>query len=60
MKLFHSCHIHTPTPVVKSLACILLELFLCSLSGVTPLGAAANALSTPPGKYARKSETQRN
>ena len=30
MKLFHSCHIHTPMPVVKSLACILLELFLCS------------------------------
>ena len=30
------------------------------LSEVTPFGGAANALSTPPGKYARKSETQRN
>ncbi len=30
------------------------------VSGGTPLGAAANALSTPPGTHARQSETQRN
>ena len=31
----------------------------CWVSGV-PLGAVANALSTPPGEYGRKAETQRN
>ena len=31
----------------------------CQVSGVN-LGAAANALNTPPGEYARKCETQRN
>ena len=28
--------------------------------GSTPLGAAANAMSTPPGEYGRKAKTQRN
>ena len=28
--------------------------------GIDPLGVVANALSVPPGEYARKCETQRN
>ncbi len=28
--------------------------------GIDPRGAAANALSTPPGEYGRKAKTQRN
>ena len=28
--------------------------------GIDPLGAAANALSAPPGEYGRKVKTQRN
>ncbi len=28
--------------------------------GLNPFRAAANALSTPPGEYGRKAETQRN
>ena len=28
--------------------------------GSTPLGAAANAMSAPPGEYGRKAKTQRN
>ena len=34
----------------------------CTLgvSGIDPTSAAANALSVPPGEYARKGETQRN
>ncbi len=28
--------------------------------GIDPLGAAANALSAPPGEYGRKIKTQRN
>jgi len=31
-----------------------------SVRGFPPLSAAANALSTPPGEYGRKTETQRN
>ena len=31
-----------------------------SVRGFPPLSAAANALSTPPGEYDRKVETQRN
>ena len=30
------------------------------VSGVIPLGAEANALSSPPGEYGRKTKTQRN
>ncbi len=30
----------------------------CQMSGI--LGVEANALSTPPGEYGRKAETQRN
>ena len=29
------------------------------LGGFPPLSAAANALSTPPGEYGRKTETQK-
>ena len=34
----------------------------CALGarGFLPLGAGANAISAPPGEYARKGETQRN
>ena len=32
----------------------------CQTSGGMPFGVAANALSTPPGEYGRKAETQRN
>ena len=32
----------------------------CYVRGFPPLSAAANALSTPPGEYDRKVETQRN
>ena len=33
----------------------------CQVSGgIDPPGAVANALSTPPGEYGRKVETQRN
>ena len=30
------------------------------LGDIDPLSAVANALSTPPGEYGRKAETQRN
>ncbi len=30
------------------------------VAGIDPCGAAANALSAPPGKYGRKAKTQRN
>ena len=30
------------------------------VGGIDPLGAAANALSAPPGDYGRKAKTQRN
>ena len=32
----------------------------CELSGCMQFGAAANALSNPPGEYGRKIKTQRN
>ena len=32
---------------------------MLSVRGFPPLSAAANALSTPPGEYGRKTETQR-
>ena len=32
----------------------------CQMSGGLLFGVAANALSTPPGEYGRKVETQRN
>jgi hypothetical protein len=30
------------------------------VAGIDPCRAEANALSTPPGEYGRKAETQRN
>ncbi len=30
------------------------------VGGSDPFGAVANAISTPPGEYGRKTETQRN
>ncbi len=30
------------------------------VGGSDPFGAVANAVSTPPGEYGRKAETQRN
>ena len=33
---------------------------VCLSLGSSLFGDAANALSTPPGKYGRKAETQRN
>ncbi len=34
--------------------------WVLGVGGIDPLGAEANALSTPPGEYDRKVETQRN
>ena len=33
---------------------------VCWMLGGLPLGVVANAVSTPPGEYGRKVETQRN
>ena len=33
---------------------------ILGVGGIDPFCAAANALSIPPGEYARKRETQRN
>ena len=43
------------TPVV--LCC---KRWILGVGGFNPFCAAANAISTPPGKYGRKVETQRN
>ncbi len=34
--------------------------WVLGVGGIDPSGAEANALSTPPGEYGRKAETQRN
>jgi len=34
--------------------------WILGVGGIDPSGAAANALSIPPGEYGRKVETQRN
>ena len=34
--------------------------WVLGVGGIDPLGAVANALSTPPGEYGRKTKTQRN
>ena len=34
--------------------------WVLGVAGIDPCGALANALSTPPGEYGRKAETQRN
>ena len=34
--------------------------WVLGIGGIDPVGAEANALSTPPGDYGRKVKTQRN
>ena len=36
------------------------KLWVLGVAGIDPRGAEANALSTPPGEYGRKTKTQRN